>query len=159
LSEAPTFRDVFIHREEHELVVVYIGAPSCGACNEPEFKMLLSQFKVAIRELARAEHCKLRLIGVSNDWEVDAGLQFLRDTEPWDEVVAGNNMYNSAVIEHVWNVPQAEGGVPQVLVFKRSFTSNGRRLLPGPKHYLLRLVGKAALSKWLEAVPSPPATS
>jgi hypothetical protein len=142
-------RDLNIHREELELVLVYIGSASCGPCNDPEYNALLSQFKRTVSELAHAERRKLRLIGVSDDWDVDAGLQFLRERGPWDEVVAGNNIYNSAVIEHVWNVESSHTGIPQVILFERRITYDGNRLVTGPKQYLLRLVGKAALAKWL----------
>ncbi len=114
MSDSPCYRDVNIRREERELVLVYIGAASCGPCNDPEFKAVLSRFKNTLAALARAEHRKLRSIGVSTDWDVDSGLQFLRDSGAWDEMVVGNNWYNSAVIEHIWNFPTAEAGIPSV---------------------------------------------
>ena len=146
------YRDVTIRREERELVLVYIGAPSCGACADPEFKAVLSQFKHTLADIARAERRKLRTIGVSNDWEVDLGLQFLQDSGPWDELVVGNNWYNSAVIEHIWNLPDADGGIPQVIVFERSFVFSGHRMVPGVRRYLIRLVGKGEVMDWLAAL-------
>ena len=148
-SQPSWYRDVNIRHEERELVLVYIGGYSCGFCNDPEFKAVLSRFKLAIAELAQAEHRKLRTIGVSNDWDVDAGLQFLRDCGPWNELVVGNNWYNSAVIEHVWNLPDVSGAIPQVIVFERSFLMTGRRMVPGTKRYLIRLIGKHEVSEWL----------
>jgi hypothetical protein len=146
----PTWqRDVNIRRDACELVLVYIGGYSCGACNDPEFKEILSRFKLAIAGLAQAGKRKLRTIGVSSDWDVDRGLQFLRDCGPWDEVVVGNNWYNSAVIEHIWNLPDTNGAIPQVIVFERSFVMTGRRMVPSPKRYLIRLIGKREVSEWL----------
>ena len=101
MTESSWQRDVDIRREERELVLVYIGGYSCGFCNDPEFKAELSRFKLEIAGMAQAANRKLRTIGVSSDWDVDAGLQFLRDCGPWDEVVAGNNWYNSAVGKRV----------------------------------------------------------
>ena len=150
-SEPSWYRDVNIRHEERELVLIYIGAHSCGACNDPEFKALISRFKHAIAGLAEAEHRKLRTIGVSSDWDVDAGLQFLRDCGPWNELVVGNNWYNSAVIEHIWNLPDTIGAIPQVIVFERSFVLTGKRWVPVGKRYLIRLIGKTELNKWFES--------
>ena len=148
---APWQRDVDIRREERELVLVYIGAASCGPCNDPEFKAVLAEFKRTIAEVARAERRKLRTIGVSDDWDVDAGLEFLRGCGPWDEVVAGNNMYNSAMIEHIWNFPNAQAAMPQIIVYERSFIFFDQRMIPGPRNYLIRLVSKFEVDDWLQA--------
>jgi hypothetical protein len=149
LPESSWQRDVNIRKEERELVLVYIGARSCGFCNDPEFKVVLSRFKLAIAGLAQVERRKLRTIGVSNDWDVEVGLQFLRDCGPWDEVVVGNNWYNSAIIEHVWNLPDVDGSIPQVVVFERAFILTGTRWIPGVKRYLIRLIGKVQMNEWL----------
>ena len=156
MTEPSWHRDVNIRREERELVLVYIGGYSCGACNDPEFKAVLSRFKLAIARLAEAEHRKLRTIGVSSDWDVDAGLRFLRDCGPWNELVVGNNWYNSAVIEHVWNLPDTNGAIPQVIVFERSFVLTGKRWIPTGKRYLIRLIGKPEVSEWLESASIEP---
>jgi hypothetical protein len=94
-------------------------------------------------------------MGVSTDWDLESGLRFLNDCGPWDEVVVGNNWYNSAVIEHIWSVPGAEAAVPQVLLVERFFEASGNRIEPGPKNYLVRLSGTSDLHKWLDRVESP----
>jgi hypothetical protein len=148
-SGLPWYREVWVRRFEREIVLVSIGGASCGPCNDPAFKDVLVRFKRALAKLAEDAHRKLRTIGVSNDWEVDTGIEFLRTTGPWDEIVVGNNWYNSAIIEHFWMAPNAEPAIPQVVVFERSFEITGQRFVAGPKRDLLRLVGKEALESWL----------
>ena len=70
-------------------------------CRDPEYQKLLIRFKDVVGRLAAERLVRLRTIGVSDDWDVDAGIDFLRGMGPWDEIVAGNSRCNSAVIEHI----------------------------------------------------------
>jgi hypothetical protein len=144
-----SYRDVRIVRREHELVLIYFGASTCGPCVDPEFKAALRRLKTVVADIARSEHRTFRSIGVSIDWELELGLSFLNDSGPWNEVIVGNNWYNSAAIEHFWNQQDSMPALPQVLLLERSFAVTAKRRFPGPKNYLVRLVGRHEVEKWI----------
>ena len=134
--------DAYLNREERELVLLYLGSSTCGFCIEPQYKALLIEAKERLAPLALARHMKMRTIGVSIDWSISEGIAFLEDAGEWNEIVVGNNWYNSAVIEHVWGVAEATGGVPQVIVFERKLkhTTEPHRVFEiQSKRYLVRL--------------------
>jgi hypothetical protein len=143
------YRDVSIKQHQHELVLIYFGSSWCSPCVDPEFKAALTRLKSVVAELARSEHRTFRSVGVSVDWDVEAGLRFLNESGPWDEVNIGNNWYNSSVIEHFWNQPDSKPAVPQVLLIARSFLVEGSRYVPASKEYLVRLVGKLEVENWI----------
>jgi hypothetical protein len=132
-------------------VFVYLGGPSCGFCRDPEYQALLKQAREQLRLIAEARKQRLRTVGVSEDWQVTEGLVFLHAIGPWDEIVAGNNMYNSALIEHIWSQAGVRAGVPHVVVFERQFRLQPVGLSIVGKRYLARLIGKPELRAWLEA--------
>ena len=149
----PIALDAWHDRERSELVLVYLGGPSCGFCRDPEYQKLLIRFKDVVGRLAAERHVRLRTIGVSDDWDVDAGIDFLRGMGPWDEIVAGNSLYNSAVIEHIWSHDGVTAGFPQVVVFERRYKLAAKKLEILSKRYIVRLLGKSELERWLESAP------
>jgi hypothetical protein len=142
------YRDVNITQHRPELVLIYFGSSTCSPCIDPGFKVALARLKAVVADLARSEHRTFRSIGVSIDWELDAGVKFLSECGPWNEIVVGNNWYNSAVTEHFWNQAGSDAALPQVLIVARSFNVSGNRYVPGPKSYLVRLIGKLEVDNW-----------
>jgi hypothetical protein len=143
--------DASRHRERRELVLVYLGRPSCGFCQDPAYRLLLQEAKERLAEKARALRMPLRTIGVSAGRSVAEGVVFLEEAGAWHEIIVGSDWSNSGVIEHVWSVAEAKGRVPQVVVFERTVQHGPQGLSFPAKRYLVRLVGKGPLQQWLEA--------
>lgn len=141
-----------------ELVVVYFGGSTCGWCYTDEAKTAVRAAVLALRDRAHAEGKAFAYVGVANDWDLEAGLDFLRDSGPFDEVVVGRNWFNQASAAHLFMNPGASAALPTVVVYEQDITTGERGPVFGGERYLAAVSGGPDLAAWAEAgapIPAP----
>lgn len=106
-----------------ELVAVYFTSSDCGPCKSVEFKDLLEDAKVALRDQASKHELGFAAIGVSLDWDAQVGIELLNTSGRFDEVVAGRNWFNVAAEVYVWKGENVVPAMPQVVLVTRSLTA------------------------------------
>jgi hypothetical protein len=133
-----------------ELIVVYVGATSCGPCLLPETKSAVARMKVLLASFAEKNGYAFSAVGVATDWSTASGVKFLSDNAPFDQLVIGGNWTNLAVEHYIWRDSTATPAMPQVVVLERSVTI-GDRIDISPARVLRRVFGSDELPKWVEA--------
>ncbi len=133
-----------------ELVVVYIGATSCGPCLLPATKAAVARMKTLLASFATKNGYAFSAVGVSTDWVTADGIKFLNDNAPFDQLVIGGNWTNLAVEHYIWRDSSANPAMPQVVVLERSVTL-GDRIAISPARVLRRVFGSDEIPKWVEA--------
>lgn len=136
-----------------ELVMVYLGAASCGWSNVPEMAPLLREARSRLVVQARMLGWRFHTIGIAVDWGVEDGLQHLRRNGPFDQVATGGNWGNAALSQLLGAVTEVPA-TPQVVIIRR-------RLMPpdfdmgyftprvADEAVLLRLSGLIELKRWV----------
>ncbi len=124
-----------------ELVAVYIGANWCLPCRTPLLKEAVRGINARLAEHAAAEDKQFFSIGVAVDLDVEQGIELLRGTDSFNEIVVGRNWANSAVIEHIWSFYELRPALPQFIVFEREVDVRPRARKFGEKRVIQRLVG------------------
>jgi hypothetical protein len=137
-------------RAGRELVAVYIGARSCGPCQEKPLKQAVERMKILLTEQAESKGRRFSVIGVATDASVSDGLAFLAECGEFDEVSAGRDLHNSLFSQHVWGVDGRWGVVPQVIVFEQEVSEGSPGLKIGAARYLARHYGAKAIPAWVE---------
>lgn len=109
-----------------EIVAVYVGAKTCGPCQTPEVKAAVQQMKHLLAAQAKQRGAAFSVVGVSTDWGVKEGAEFLEPNGPFDQIVVGGNWTNLGVERFVWRDSTTQPVLPQVLVFERTVKPGGR---------------------------------
>ncbi|MFQ5889520.1 MAG: hypothetical protein ACE5JR_05655 [Gemmatimonadota bacterium] len=134
-----------------ELVAVYIGSSTCAPCQTPELKAAIRQMKDELSRRAEGEGRRFYAIGVALDWSIEDGMELLRSTATFDEILVGRNWLNTGAIEHIWSDPGTRQLIPQVIVFEREVRWGSQEIELGPKRVLRRVGGGGEISEWVEA--------
>lgn len=125
------------------------------------FRHLMHEAKTEAQKRAEEQGMAFSSVGVSVEWRVDDGLQLLEFFGPFDEIIAGRSMFNTAVREYVLGSEQGPVFTPQVVVAQSKV-----RLEPGLVQvedpvFLVRYFGIPGLRAWERAgfhVPPSPST-
>lgn len=137
---------------DREVVAAYFGGSWCPPCQRPDLKKAIRTMQVELSERSQREGFSFASLGVAMDWSVPQGVEFLRETSSFDEVVVGRNWANSAVIDLIWSKPGARTGVPQVVVYERSVKIDSAEfnIEYGNRDVLRRLTGADQIVEWVD---------
>lgn len=102
-----------------ELVMVYIGADSCGPCHKKEVKNKIEEYKLELFKTAKKQGKSFSVIGVANDFSIPKGWEFLNSSGYYDEIIIGKNWKNIGSIQFIWNQENITAAMPTVIVFER----------------------------------------
>lgn len=105
-----------------QLVMVYVGASSCGWSNAPGVSKAVKALKRALAAHAQAEGMSFKAVGVALDWNPEVGVKHLRKFGLFDEISAGYNWGNSLAINDAWSVNNGRPRTPTVVAYRRRFT-------------------------------------
>jgi hypothetical protein len=140
-----------------ELVVVYVGAKSCGPCLLPATKAAVVEVKRLLAATATTRGSAFSAMGVSTDWSTAEGIAFLADNGPFDQLVIGGNWANLAAEHFIWRQPGAVPAMPQVIVMERTVMAGESGVTFTTPRMLHRVFGWDEIQKWAEAgAPLPP---
>lgn len=132
-----------------ELTLIYIGADTCSPCHAPSLKQALENVKVKLLKFAESNDLQFSVIGIANDISIDRGLDFLKNSGYFDEIIVGKNFLNTGTVDYIWNNDQTDYEIPQVIVFEREITI-GDNISVGPKNYVAKYSGKDEIEEWVK---------
>lgn len=152
---AQSYEPTYANPTGHELVMVYLGATSCGPCRAPEMPRLLDSLKILLQQRATAEGRQFRAVIVALDWVPDSGLILAREDGHWDEINTGRNWFSLGAAQFIWADSTVTPAMPQVLVYEQDMTM-GARVAMGPMHILQRIHAEDAIARWVrQGAPIP----
>ncbi len=134
-----------------EYVVYFISATFCIANAQPWFEGTIREMMGSLRTTAEAQGRSLSIVGVSIDVEAREGVRYLERFGEFDEIVAGRNWLNTAVVELVWRGALGTPTIPQVIVVKRQIDrSNPRGLTVLENRRVLQIEGGDEIRAWVQ---------
>lgn len=133
-----------------ELVLVYIGSPHCAFSAAPEIPGIVRASQRALGSRSRSWGLKFASVGVSPSTLPEAGLRHLQGIAEFDEISAGRG-WDGLASRYLTASPHGGAAItPQLVVLLRSSTA-GRRLQAPDEALLLRIAGRDAMERWLNA--------
>ena len=134
-----------------EIVAVFVGATSCCRALTPSLRPQLESLRLLLAARAREEGAEFRMVGVSIDWDAQAGWDYLRPLGHFDEVSVGSNWRNLQSETLIWRDRTAEPVVPQLVVYRHQIESDREAMSFSPRERLKVLKGVPEITEWVRA--------
>lgn len=97
---------------------VYIGTSGCVFSNSAYTHNMIKDLKNELRAIAHKHGYRFLSTGISIDYSVERGIEFLDKSGPYDEIITGIGMFNLGAQYYVWNSLPGEMVSPQILIIK-----------------------------------------
>jgi hypothetical protein len=142
--------------KEKEIVMVYVGASTCGFANDPDLPGIIEKTKLSLQERAGIQGIGFSAVGVSIDWDVKEGVQHLDKFGVFDEILTGRKWHGYGGRQFFWEtLPSSLFATPQVLVIARTpdFPDSslfGQEYPSLNETVLVRKIGVESITEWLE---------
>lgn len=139
-------------REIHfgpQLLAVYLGGSDCPFCTQSEFKAAVQGLGAVLASQAAAAGRSFHFVAVAVQWDVQAGLKYLRDLGDFDEVSAGGNWLNTSAAQRLF--VDGRGAVPSIVLYERLLSCDGESdtMTFGPERELARYRGAKQILEWV----------
>ncbi len=148
-GQAPTYTPGYELPHGRQILAVYIGATTCGPCQEDSLKSAVRVMKVSLAKQAKAANASFSAVGVSLDWTVKDGISFLDNLGDFDEVMLGGNWANSGALRYIWADTTQAPMIPQVVVLERTVDPTSDRIRFTEDHVVLRVTNSSAIRSWV----------
>jgi hypothetical protein len=135
--------------EGQELVFVYLGSYDCGPCHKPELKRAINEAKLLLDQKAEEAGKSFSAAGVDMGWSVEKGIDFLRETGRFDEIMVGRSWTGSAGTRYIWREEVTSPSKPSIVVYERRVTPEDRISISEPT-YLVSKSGASNIVEWVE---------
>jgi hypothetical protein len=132
-----------------ELVLIYVGSPTCAFSNSREIPGLVAQASSLLKAHADSLGASMTTIGAAQSASTADGLLHLEGVGHFDEITAGRAWYNSLFLRWVYGDAPGPAATPQLIVLYRR---GAKGLSPGleTEVVLIREVGLGALQRWID---------
>jgi hypothetical protein len=142
-----------VFRQEHEIVLLYVGRASCGWCRRPEMHVALDEAREVLRSRLIAAGWKFKTYGVGIDYSPQQSLDHLQRMGPFDAISAGDGWRSLAGSMLASGKLAGPRATPQLLVLRRlnrvsGPESNGFAEIIS-EQLLVRKVGLFEIQEWL----------
>jgi hypothetical protein len=133
-----------------ELVVVYLGATSCGPCLQESTKVTVRDVLAKAEERAAERSLSMQAVGAAFDDDIESGLGLLRSTAEFDQVLLGGGWSNAAAVEFIWSDGEVLAAIPHIVILTRSLDKRAQAREPASKSILVQLQGERQMRQWLD---------
>jgi hypothetical protein len=133
-----------------ELLFVFVGSSTCGATEAPGFTELVGVIRERLAAQARSEDYQFVTVGVALDWSIPAGLGFLEEFGPFDEIMTGRSWLNAGGVRYMWRDLPGEPACPSVLVTTRQVVVDRMSITVSEETLHLRKVGVTEIEAWAD---------
>lgn len=134
-----------------EMVLVFMATSSCPGVKDPDFPSAVRAISEAMRTRADESGMTFVTIGVSLDWDLTEGVDFLKRFGPFDEIAIGRGWLNMAAVRYIWAEFPGAASVPQILVLERDIVSD-RTIEVNAERVRVRKVGAMAIRQWSSVI-------
>lgn len=146
-----------------ELVMVYIGASTCGPSNDARLPGWLREAEDTLQLRARRGDASVVVVGVARELDVATGMAHLARMAAFDEVSAGLREKNHLSQKYISRDFSGAAATPQILILLREYDElplGGLDAGSVRETLLLRRVGLLEIEHWLHlGTPIPSITS
>lgn len=155
--EAPPPAGVAVGRH---LLVVYVGASTCGPSNDPALPSLWKEAVDSIRSVATRRGVSVRTIGIAREYSVAAGLSHLEKLGELDEVNVGQRELALGSLRYIALDHSGVPATPQIVLLERELPALGNTVDPSAlkERLLVRRVGLRDVANWIALGVPVPAT-
>jgi hypothetical protein len=141
-----------------EIALIYVGCSTCSAATDERITGILENLSDTLEKTALSKGYEFSFIGISNEYNVTNGLEYLTDIASFDEIALGNGMENTAIQHYVWDHfdNALSASAPQIIVSRRSYdtqkTNSGEFILADiiSEEILARRVGVQRMAQFTE---------
>ncbi len=133
-----------------ELLFVVIGSSGCRWSNTPEFIELVRNARDAVRNEAKSRGIGFATLGLSQDHDAAAGIEYLETFGAFDEIAVGRGWRNTGLNKYMYNEFPGPAATPQILVITRDISGLGGQWEFVNETVLVRLIGSAEIRSWLQ---------
>ena len=144
-------------RSGREWQLILIGASTCGASTYPGLSGAVRAVHRGIADSATAAGVTFTAAGIALDWDVEAGLRFLNDYGPFDEISTGRNWMNGTAERYLFGDLAAAPSLPQLVLVERTVEMLPGRIKRSDPVVLERKIGYEQIFAWAGMVPPSPA--
>jgi hypothetical protein len=135
------------------LVLVYLGASTCGWSNAAGMPELIDSVKIAMAQVARARGWSFEAVGIALDWDPEAGFAHLQKMGRFDEVATGYNWGNTLAMRYFGEYSAEAPSTPELILVHRflnapNFESGPFMLEVTDEGVLYRAVGGIEIQRW-----------
>jgi len=148
-SDDSSFRPAAPTEGGEEVVLVYLGAASCGWSNIDGLPDAVRRIRDHWYALTRGEAgTGFATVGIARDLNIDAGIEHLAKYGPFDEAVVGRGWLNVGFFKYVYGEMPGPAATPQVLVVERTVHRTGGQTWISDERILRRFVGADEIMQW-----------
>lgn len=160
LTGSRGYSPAFQRRGGTQLVMVFVGASTCGASNHPGLPSAVEAMKAHVWRLGRDGGHTVKVEGVALDWSPERGIDYLKRFGAFDELTAGYSWGNNWALSQIWSNSEIDPSTPQVLIFLRHFTTpqvDGSSLhyASGEKRLVFKATGTDEILAWEDSEQLP----
>jgi len=95
---------------------IYIGSSGCSFSNHETMHQMVHVIKNKFREISNGNGFKTITTGIAQDLIADYGIDFLKETGPYDEIYSGASWYNIGINKYIWETFEGPAATPQIIV-------------------------------------------
>jgi hypothetical protein len=133
----------------HDLIAVYIGSEGTDA--QSGLIQALHNMRALLERQAATSGKRLIVRGVSTEATVDDGIRHLGALGRFDEISAGDNWTNSAVVRYLGrDIGGARTAIPRLVLLERAVEMAPDHLAIGEEHEIARYSGAREIAAWVE---------
>lgn len=132
-----------------DLLVAFVASSNCAGSSRSDLPPALDEMRTILQNRAHGRGHRFSAIGVSVDWDVDAGVEFLMKLGAWDEILVGRQWLGMGATTFVWRDKPGDASLPQVILFQRSIRVGKTRIEVGQDSVLKRVVGVDSIISWV----------
>jgi hypothetical protein len=139
--------------EGKEVMVILIGASSCGFTADSSTRQAFYRIVSQQRMRVKASNGRVATVGIAIDEDVASGLEGLRAFGRFDEMNVGRGWLNTGATHYAVRDIAGVLMVPQVLVVVRQ-VSNGGKIHVSDDSLEFRLAGMGEITEWARRIES-----
>lgn len=111
------------HEFSSEIVLVYVGSSTCPICKKKQVPNFVKKIKEVMLFYADSLDYGFKSIGVSQDFDIEKGIEHLNLIGKFDEISTGNGYSNAMIQKYIWEAQNhaSDTGTPQVILVKRDY--------------------------------------
>ena len=132
-----------------ERLVVFLGSSACRASTRDSLRDDLRILGGMLHEQDSVMSVRTFMIGVSTDYDVVSGTEYLTALYPFDEITVGRGFLNVAVSHFLLGQAESALAIPQILVIDRQIHVDSIAISVGPSSLVRRVIGADSIHAWV----------
>lgn len=100
---------------------VFIGSSSCSFSNNEEIFIMISELIQEFESISDLYVKNFIFTGISTDLSALEGVDYLKKTGTYDEIISGISWYNTGLLQYIWDPEIGYASTPQILILRGKY--------------------------------------